>query len=1209
MRARRLSAALVALGLALAVAAPAQVRAQAPATAPPPSRATAPAAAAPATPAQMESQTEGPPLHLSADKMSGSHGPEGDVVVLNGNVRIVRGATVITSQDGTYDRTAGMLYLQQRVRIVDSTTVITCDNASYSEKDDVVQLSGNVRAQDKSITLSAPSATYDRVAGRADLYGGVKADYGNKQHMLSDRAAYFRDSMIVHARGNVRGIDDQNKVTMTAQEVDFNHSTNEAEARGAPALEEVGEDGHKTRITSRLLRLNSESHVAEALDSVRVVRDSLQATGDYGLFDDQSERGWLLGNPRAWDNETNLVGDTLEFRTHEQVIERLLVRGKARLDYTGKGADSKGETTSLTGRLLDVYFTKQDIDSLIATGEARNEYVAAPQQGKTPERNLAEGDTIRIYMKDRKIDEAVIVGKAHGRYRPGVALADTASATKEAITYEAATIRYVLPKSRIELDRDAHLTYNDLDLRARRVQFDSEKQTLVAEGSPELVDRGDKVDGQLMTYDLESRVGNIYKAETTYEKGLYHGERIRKVSDNELQVLGGSYSTCALDNPHYHFGSRYMKIYLKDKMVARPVVFYLKNVPLLALPFWIFPIKPGRHSGFLLPQFEAGFNNAAGRFFRNAGYYWAPNDYFDFTGSGDYYQAQPSYVLRGEGYYKLQYLVDGSFRTSYARDKGLNTSNWDLDASHEQELSPRTRLSARASFVSSRDYNSSNLYGRSIAQRLNRFLTSNVAISHSADWASFNLVADRRQDLDADNAIHDPDDFGPLQGPPPGTLASLPNLTQNLPALSVSFPTRSIGSLPGLRNRSLAKGLQSLYLSLNSRFLAFNERRAYVANYSYFTNDSGGVDSVTNIDQRITTRRGFGTSASLTDSRRLFGWINMQPGVSGDVVVFDFDELGHKVVPTGTWSANVASSASLYGTYLRKLGPVTGIRHVVTPRVSFTYSPEFANLFYADAQGIKRSRYNNFGTIAVSGFRRERLDFGLDQRLQLKVGQGEKARKLENFASLSVGGAYNFLYREAGARHPISPLGASLFLQPPGVVNGSANATIDPYEGRPLRALSYNTGVSLVSRGRKARATPDLPTDHAGSVYSTDEVVNLQDAWNLGLSYSYSGGYPGGPISLPASNWASNQNANLVLRMRVTPAWSFNYSTSYDVTRRLSGIQYFSVSRDLHCWVGTFSRTFAPGGEAEYYFRLSVKDQRELYVERGTRTGSLGGIQ
>src|SRR5205807_881487 len=75
-----------------------------------------------------------PPLHLSADHVSGSHGPEGDIVTLSGNVKIVRGRTTITANDGTYDRANGMAYLQHAVRIVDSTTVITCDEASYSEK-------------------------------------------------------------------------------------------------------------------------------------------------------------------------------------------------------------------------------------------------------------------------------------------------------------------------------------------------------------------------------------------------------------------------------------------------------------------------------------------------------------------------------------------------------------------------------------------------------------------------------------------------------------------------------------------------------------------------------------------------------------------------------------------------------------------------------------------------------------------------------------------------------------------------------------------------------------------------------------------------------------------------------------------------------------------------------------------------------------------
>ena len=140
-----------------------------------------------------------------------------------------------------------------------------------------------------------------------------------------------------------------------------------------------------------------------------------------------------------------------------------------------------------------------------------------------------------------------------------------------------------------------------MELRARRVEFDSQKNTLVAEGKPQLVQKGDEVDGQLMTYDLDKRVGTIYQATTTYEKGLYHGKEIRKASENELDVLGGAYSTCDLDPPHYHFQARYMKIYLKDKMVAKPVVFYLRNVPVLFAAVLRVPDQTGPALGVPVP--------------------------------------------------------------------------------------------------------------------------------------------------------------------------------------------------------------------------------------------------------------------------------------------------------------------------------------------------------------------------------------------------------------------------------------------------------------------------------------------------------------------------------------------------------------------------------------------------------------------------------
>src|SRR5437773_9419805 len=99
----------------------------------------------------------------------------------------------------------------------------------------------------------------------------------------------------------------------------------------------------------------------------------------------------------------------------------------------------------------------------------------------------------------------------------------------------------------------------------------------------------------------------------------------------------------------------------------------------------------------------------------------------DLTLSGDYYQAEPSWVMRAEGNYALLYHFAGDFRGSYARDDATKQENWDIYADHNQDLSPRTRLTGRAAFVSSRSYNSSALYGRTLAQRLDRFLTSNLS--------------------------------------------------------------------------------------------------------------------------------------------------------------------------------------------------------------------------------------------------------------------------------------------------------------------------------------------------------------------------------------------------------------------------------------------------------------------------------------------------
>src|SRR5262249_29966036 len=152
-------------------------------------------------------------------------------------------------------------------------------------------------------------------------------------------------------------------------------------------------DGRVAELRAVTLRMNNRLRITEAIDSVRVMRDTLQARADYALFDDRADRGWLLGHPRTWDDETTVTGDTLEIWTENRALRRFVVRQHATIDYLGARPDTRGETSRLTGRQVDVFFSRDVMDSLVAVGQAVNDYQAVPRAGKTPEANRSQGDT------------------------------------------------------------------------------------------------------------------------------------------------------------------------------------------------------------------------------------------------------------------------------------------------------------------------------------------------------------------------------------------------------------------------------------------------------------------------------------------------------------------------------------------------------------------------------------------------------------------------------------------------------------------------------------------------------------------------------------------------------------------------------------------------------------------------------------------------
>ncbi len=85
-----------------------------------------------------------------------------------------------------------------------------------------------------------------------------------------------------------------------------------------------------------------------------------------------------------------------------------------------------------------------------------------------------------------------------------------------------------------------------------------------------------------------------------------YANTVKKVSADVLYAWRGRFTTCNLDTPHFAFRTAKMKIINKKLAVSGPAFPEFEGVPLpIGIPFGIYPLNRGRHSGVLAPQFAA----------------------------------------------------------------------------------------------------------------------------------------------------------------------------------------------------------------------------------------------------------------------------------------------------------------------------------------------------------------------------------------------------------------------------------------------------------------------------------------------------------------------------------------------------------------------------------------------------------------------------
>jgi lipopolysaccharide assembly outer membrane protein LptD (OstA) len=1169
-----------------------------------------------------------------------STGPQGQIIDITNPV-ITHGELIITSPTARYLVDEGRAEFEGEVAFSEGETRGRSTHATYLRDTETLIAEGDVEVDSPpdSLRLWSDRARYDRTGRVMTMLGDVRGRRGERR-MSADEAEWRRERDDVLLTGDVHVTEDDGTSQLSGERLIYDLRTDRARVTEVPALVLTSGTGTTTRITGDRLWV-APGGDAEASGNVRILRGGVTAQSDSASYRRDEHRALLLGSPRVIERDGTLTGDTLILHFDaDEALTRAEVHGHAAVRHAPIDSLRMGEVSTVRGDSLVMYFVDGMTERVVTFGNASSTYSPATSDaGKGAGTNAAQGDTITIFFDAGDIDRVRINGHAKGVYAFSDAGSDSAAAADSAaadptaadsvgvpgepradaesgaaapaptdtlravsvggekVVYEADVVEYAMADRVVDLLGNTKLDYGAITLTAGKVRFFTDRRYLEAEDKPVLVEKeaGDQRDvvGASMDYNLDSREGTIGGGRTKAEDGFIYSERLRKIGDDEFLARGGSYTSC--DNvehdkaPHFHFTSHRMRIYLKDKVVAKPVTLYIRDIPVFALPFYVFSIRKGRQSGLLTPDFDFGLTGNNRRFFKNLGYYWAASEYYDLTLSANYIEGE-NFTGRVQTRYAKRYLMDGN--VNFARTLGASSRGYDLTGFHQMTLGD-WRMTGRAEFRSS-NFRTSQPLSTDYGQLVDRILKSDLSASRSFGWGgSLSLTANRTQDL----AVQEGD----------GRDETL--LTETLPSYSFSLNSRTLGRKPDERGEGgRLPFLSSVRYSLSSRGSSTRTEREKTTVYT------APADTLYQIlkDRSSSAQHNFNVS----DSRRFWNAFNLQPSINLTENWVDREFSATDTVKAfrraAVWSASLSTGTAMYGTF-GGLGPLAALRHTFEPSASLTYSPEFSGLAYHDTTGTRRNRFPG-----VSSFERRRLDLRLRNGFQGKVNVGEEVRKVD-LLNWSLSSGYDFLASDAGGKG-WSPVNSVLDLPRILGVDLSFNSVHDPYQR--FRFTSYQStavfgfsgvlpggeegggGVSLgapdergTDRSRLGGDIGESALDQMGERSATAAALS----WNAGFNASVNA-YRDGDRMKTVTSLTSNAS------VQITKNWSVTHFVQWDATAGKVAAESLSLLRDLHCWEAAFTRSKF-GDNTTFYFRINVKSLPDIKYQQGEAgAGGLGGF-
>lgn len=498
-------------------------------------------------------------------------------------------------------------------------------------------------------------------------------------------------------------------------------------------------------------------------------------------------------------------------------------------------------------------------------------------------------------------------------------------------------------------------------------------------------------------------------------------------------VHNGIITSCDDSVPDYYFKSNEIKFVSKNLLVARPATLYVAGVPVFWLPFLFQDVRNGRRSGILTPRFGLSefvrSSSSYRRHLENLGYYVNLGNYmdaemwYDWRSSARGNPGDPGFS-RVNGQFRYRWLdrfITGGIAASHLAQPG-GSNNTAVTWYHSEEFSSTSRFNANVNFTTNTFALRQTTFN---PQQQLSAISSDVRYSRKVGPFSMDVGGHRDQ------------------------YSGRTQIQENYPTVSVTSPTLAVTNwldwTPSMNFQRSAKvnmdESQAIFYNYfrnaagaadSSRIKASETTQTTsfgtpISIHGFRLDLSGNIQSLeldhpvtrTFIDQADTTQRYSRTFARSATNQADFnfgfslpgffpGTLNLNPSVSfnnvyaGSYWVQSEFSNGQWVHQNKRPTFSLGISPTLFALF-PGFGPLSRIRHSITPRLSFGYAPaasvppEYLAAINHSASGFLGNLPQNAVTLGFSQVFEGKLKSDTSS-----TGQGQKLRLLAlDFSSLT----------------------------------------------------------------------------------------------------------------------------------------------------------------------------------------------------------------